>query len=133
VSEKWSQSLRICGEFTSSLIFSSALVWVSVHPQAVFSPCSFDRIHDQEANSGQNLLRNMTMPRMPHSSQQLPGTLKSNSFLRFLGSICNLSGVNMCPKISRRLVKNWQLLAFNQNLSSRSRCRTFHKVATWMS
>jgi len=37
-SERWSQGLRICGEFTSSLIFSSALVWVSVHLQGAFSP-----------------------------------------------------------------------------------------------
>jgi len=129
-SEKWSQGLRICGEFTSSLIFSSALVWVSVHLQGAFSPCSSDRVLDQDANSRQNLLRNMTMPSIPRNSLRLLGTLKSNTFMRFLGSICNPYGVNMCPKISSRLVKNWLLLAFNQNFSSRSHCRTFRRVAT---
>jgi len=129
-SKKWSQGLRIRGEFTSSLIFSSALVWVSVHLQGASSPCSSDRVLDQEANSGQNLLRNMTTPSIPRSSRRLLGTLKSNTYLRFLGAICNPSGVNMYPKISRRLVKHWHLLAFNQNFSSSSRCRTFRKVAT---
>jgi len=94
-SEKWFQGLRICGEFTSSLIFSSAMVWVSVHLQGAFSPYSSDRVLDQDANSGQNLLRNMTTLSMPRSSRRLLGTLKFNTFLRFLGSICNPSGVNM--------------------------------------
>jgi len=114
-SEKWSQGLKICRELTSSLIFSSALVWVSVHLQGAFSPCSSDRGLDQEAKSGQNLLGNMTMPSIPRSFQWLLGTLKSNTFLHLLGSICNPSGVNICPKISRRVVKNWHLLALNQN------------------
>jgi len=105
-SEKWSQALRICGDFTSSLIFSSALVWVSVHLQDAFSRCSSDRVLDQGANSGQNLIRNMTTLSIPYSSQHLLVTLKSNIFLHFLGSICNPSRVNVCPKISRCVVKN---------------------------
>ena len=128
-SEKWSQGLRICGEFTSSLIFSSAMVWVSDDLQGAFSPCSYDRVLDQDANSRQNLLKNMTTPSIPRNSLRLLGTLKSNTFLRFLESTCKLSRVNMYPKISRRLVKNWHLLAFNQNFSSKSHCRTFRKVA----
>ena len=105
-SEKRYQGLRICRVFTSSLMFSSALAWVSVHLQGAFLPCSSYRVLDQETNSGQDLIRNMTTPSIPRSSRRLLGTLKSNTFLRFLGSICNPSGVNICPKISRRLVKN---------------------------
>jgi len=111
--ENWFQGLRIYGEFTSSLILWSALVWVTVHLQGAFSACSSDRVLDQEANSVQNLLRNMITPSIPRSSRRLLGTLKFNTFLRFLGSICNPSGVNICPNISRHLVKNWHLLAFN--------------------
>jgi len=129
-SEKWSQGLRICGESISSLIFSSALVWVSIHLQGAFSPCSSDRVLDQDANSRHNLLKNMTTPSILHNSLRLMGPLKSNTFLRFLGSIYNPSGVNMGPKISRRLMKNWHLLAFYQNFSCKSRCRTFRTVAT---
>jgi len=129
-SEKGFQGLRICGEFPSSLIFTSALVWVSVHLQGAFSPCSSDRVLDQDVNSGQNLLKNITTPSIPRNALRLLGTLKSNTFLRFWGSICNPSGVYICPKMSRRLVKNWHLLAFNQNFMSRTRCRTFRKVAT---
>jgi len=129
-SMKWSQGLRICGEFISSLIFSNALVWVSVNLQGAFSPCSSDRVLDQEANSGQNLVKNRATPRIPRNSRRLLGILMSYTFLRFLGSIYNPSRVNICTKISRRLVKNWHLRAFNQNFSARSRCKTFRKVVT---
>ena len=102
-SKKCSQGLRIWGEFTSSLNFSSALVWVSVYLQDVFSPCSSDRVLPLEANSRQNLLRNMTTLSIPLKSRRLLETLKSNTFLHFLRSLCNPSGVTICANISRRL------------------------------
>ena len=104
--EKWSQGLRIGVEFTSSLVFSSCLVWMSVHIQGAVSSCSSDRVLDQQPNSSQNKLKYITTPSIPCSSLWLLGTLKSHTFLPFLGSIWNPSRVNMCPKISRRLVKN---------------------------
>ena len=120
---------EVCGEFTNSLIFASPLVWVSVHLQGAFLPCSSDRVPDQDAKSGQNWHRNMTMLSIPRNARRLLETLKSNSFLRFLRSIWNLPEVNICTKISRRLVKKWHLLAFNQDFSSRSHCRTLPKAA----
>jgi len=76
-------------------------VCVSIHLKGTFPPCSSESGLDQEAHFGQNLLRIMITPSIPRNSQQLLGTMKSNTFLPFRGSICNPCGVNICPKISR--------------------------------
>ena len=106
---------------------------MSVHLQSMISPGSSDRMLDQDSNSRQKELKNTVMSSIPRNSLRVLGTLKSNTFLSFLRSICNLGRVNMCTKICKCLVKNCYLLACNQNFTCRSCGRTFRKVATCLS
>ena len=129
-------SLVLSHGFITWLLLISSLHWliasncVSAHLHVQVVPCRSVRIGAVLAKFGRNLDKEFTILMNACKCFSSLGSEKSKIFCTLCGSADSPSGVNICPSMSKRLVKNWHLRSYNQNCWSCRPCRTIRKAST---